>query len=66
MLYAWMCYLDAIRTETPQLRDRRRQLRLTFLFKVVEGMVPAIPPEMFLTPKRPRRPARQLRSKIHH
>ncbi|KAK3106866.1 hypothetical protein FSP39_001700 [Pinctada imbricata] len=31
-------------------QDRRRELRLTFLFKVVEGLVPAIPPDTYLVP----------------
>ena len=29
-----------------------RQLRLVLFFKVVEGLVPALPPETFLTPRR--------------
>ena len=34
------------------LQDRRRQIRLAYLYKVVEGLVPALPPELFLTPVR--------------
>ena len=29
--------------DLPTLQQRRKELRLTFLFKIVEGMVPAIP-----------------------
>ena len=32
------------------LQERRRGLRLTFLFRVVEGMVPAMPVSKFLEP----------------
>ena len=37
------------------LEDRRQQLSLTFFYKVVEGLIPAIPEEKFLTPQRPGR-----------
>ncbi|KAK7480968.1 hypothetical protein BaRGS_00027783 [Batillaria attramentaria] len=37
------------------LQERREQLRLTFFFKVVEGLVPAIPPDKFLIPQKPGR-----------
>jgi len=44
------------------LQERRGDMRLIFFFKVVEGLVPAIPPERFLIPQRAgrriRRPAR--------
>ena len=30
--------------------ERRKELRLTFLFKVVEGQLPAIPPDNYLVP----------------
>ena len=36
--------------ELPLLQERRKELRLTFLFKVVEGLVPAIPPDTYLVP----------------
>jgi len=42
----------------PSLSDRRKQMRLAFMFKVVEGSVPAISPTEYLTPKRPRRAIR--------
>ena len=35
----------------PKLQDRRRQLRLAFMYKMVEGLVPAMPPSNFFTPK---------------
>ena len=34
----------------PSLQERRQQLRLIFMYKVVEGLVPAVPPQQFLTP----------------
>ena len=36
--------------ELPLLQERRKELRLTFLFKVVEELVPAIPPDTYLVP----------------
>ena len=41
--------------ELPTLQQRRKELRLTLLFKVVGGKVPAIPPSEFLEPVRNRR-----------
>ena len=38
--------------QLPSLQDRRKQLRLSFFYKVVEGLVPALPPDNFLTPVR--------------
>lgn len=38
------------RLNLPTLADRRKQLRLTMLYKITGGQVPAIPPESFLTP----------------
>lgn len=40
------------------LEDRRRQLRLTFLYKVVEGRVPAINIEHYLKSQQPKRTVR--------
>ena len=34
----------------PSLQDRWREKRLIFLYKIVEGLIPAIPAESFLTP----------------
>ena len=35
--------------DLPLLQERRKELRLKFLFKVVEGLVPAIPTDTYLT-----------------
>ena len=40
------------------LQGRRKKLRLAFLFKLVEGTVPAICAENYLTPQRPKRAIR--------
>ena len=40
--------------ELPPLQERRERLRLTFLYRVVEGLVPAIPPDQYLVPHKPR------------
>lgn len=45
----------------PPLQDRRRDLRLTFLFKVVEGLVPAIDINDYLRKQRPKRTIRAKR-----
>ena len=34
--------------ELPTLQDRRRHLRLTFLYKVAEGLIPSLPPDKYL------------------
>ncbi len=34
------------------LQERRKDLRLTYMFKVVNGLIKAMPPENFLTPTR--------------
>ena len=47
--------------QLPSLQERRKQRRLIFLYKVVEGLVPAVPPEQFLKPKQ--RNKRQIRAK---
>ena len=44
--------------DLPPLQERRENLRLTFLYKVVEGLVPAIPSDKFLTPQKPGRKIR--------
>ena len=41
--------------QLPSLQDRRKHLRLKFMYKVVEGLVPAIPSDLYLTPKEPGR-----------
>ena len=42
----------------PSLEERRRQLRLTLLYKVVGGRVPAINTEHYLKTQRPKRTVR--------
>ena len=42
----------------PPLQDRRKQLRLQFLYKIVSGQIPAIPAEKFMKPVRDRRTRR--------
>ena len=41
--------------DLPLLQERRKDMRLIFLFKVVEGLVPAIPSHRYLTPIRNKR-----------
>ena len=36
----------------PALKDKRMAVRLTFFYKVVEGLAPAISPDAFLKPQR--------------
>lgn len=38
--------------DLPTLQQRRQQLRLAFFYKVVEGLVPALPTEKFLVPQK--------------
>ena len=35
----------------PELQQRRKELRLTLLFKIAEGLVPPIHSDVYLTPK---------------
>ena len=37
--------------ELPSLQERRKQLRLIFMFKVVEGLVPAMPSDQLFKPR---------------
>ena len=46
--------------ELSSLEQRRSVNRLVFMYKVVEGLVPAIPADEFLKPKKPKR---QIRSR---
>ena len=41
--------------DLPLLQERREHTRLIFFYKVVEGLVPAIPPDSFLTKPKPGR-----------
>ena len=49
----------------PTLQERRRQLRLTFLFKIIEEKVPAMPPDTFLRRQRPKRTIRAKKFEGH-
>ena len=42
----------------PPLQTRRRDARLTFMYRVVEGLVPAVPAQTYLTPAKPKRSVR--------
>jgi len=56
------CVTDMLnRLELIPLEDRRKNLRLTFMYKVVEGLVPAIAAPDFLTPFKPGR--RRIKAK---
>ena len=39
----------------PPLQSRRREFRLTLLYKISQGLLPAIKPELYLTPIRNKR-----------
>ena len=59
--------------DLPTLQERREDLRLTFLYKVVGGLVPAIPPEKYLTPQKasrnirpPNRPDYIVQNPVHN
>ncbi len=41
--------------QLPSLQVRRKQLRLTFMYKVVGGLIPGIPSQLYFTPKKPGR-----------
>jgi hypothetical protein len=47
--------------ELPLLQERRKQLRLTFMFKVVEGLMPAIPSSTYFEPVPSKRRIRATR-----
>ena len=49
--------------DLPTLQNRRKELRLAFLYKIANGLVPALPPESFLTPIRNKR---KIKAKIFH
>ena len=44
----------------PTLQSRRQKQRLIFFYKVVEGQVPAMPPDLFVNDQKPKR---QIRAK---
>lgn len=47
--------------QLPTLQSRREDLCLTFFHKIVQGLVPAIPPQTFLTPQQTGRLRRTTR-----
>ena len=49
------------RTGLPPLQLRGQHLRLTLFYRVVEGLVPALPPHQFLTPQKQGRLIRTVR-----
>jgi hypothetical protein len=47
----WYCVAWMLKDlELPLLQERRKQLWLTFMFKVVEGLMPAIPSSAYFEP----------------
>ncbi len=52
--------------QLPTLQQRRKDTRLIFLFRVVEGLVPAIPPTELLTPNKPGRLIKPTTTSDHH
>ena len=44
----------------PPLQEKRRHLHLTLYYRIVEGLIPALPPEKFLQQQRP---GRQIRTR---
>ncbi|XP_070195592.1 uncharacterized protein [Littorina saxatilis] len=50
------CVSDMLKNlNLPPLEERRRQLRFNFLNRISEGLIPALPPDKFLTPAASRR-----------
>ena len=50
------CVTDMLtKLKLPPLQDHRRTNRLIFLFKVAEGLVPALPPTEYLSNVKPKR-----------
>jgi hypothetical protein len=47
--------------DLPTLQDRRTNAKLVFLYKVVEGLGPAIDPDTFIKPNRPKRQIRSVK-----
>jgi hypothetical protein len=47
--------------DLPTLQDRTTNAKLVFLYKVVEGLVPAIDPDTFIKPNRPKRQIRSVK-----
>lgn len=51
------------KTGLQTLQKRRQNQRLTMFYRVVEGLVPALPPHQFLTPQKPGRQIRIIKKK---
>ena len=49
--------------ELPSLRVRRTNAKLVFLYKIVEGLLPAIDQEAYIRPARPKRQIRSVKYK---
>ena len=64
-LHALMPNTHRRRRRDATVESRRKKLRLAYLFKLVEGTVPAICTENYLTPQRPKRAVR-LKSLSDH
>jgi hypothetical protein len=47
----------------PTLQSRRHKQRLIFFYKVVEGQVPAMPPDLFVKYQKSKR---QIRAKLYN
>ena len=47
--------------DLPTLQDRRTNAKLVFLYKVVKALVPAIDPDTFIKPNRPKRQIRSVK-----
>jgi hypothetical protein len=47
--------------DLPTLQDRRTNAKLVFLYNVVEGLVPALDPDTFIKPNRPKRQIRSVK-----
>ena len=47
--------------DLPTLQDRRTNAKLVFLYKVVEGLVPAIDPDTFIKLNRPKHQIRSVK-----
>ena len=49
--------------ELETLEERRSSLRLILMYKVVEGLVPSLPPDQFIKFAKPKR---QIKTKTHY
>ena len=52
--------------ELDTLEERRESLRLILMYKVVEGLVPSLPPSQFVKFERPKRQIKPKTFKDHH